>query len=218
MRINDNAIFLQRCPIGWESRLSKLSFPEKTKRRISRVTRMLHRGLSNAFSPILEKLVRENYSTASCLPCRAQLRATFKIRLCPSQHFGIYPEILRGWMKPVQLRFYERNRFASIKLPATFNCSSSNHRKYDYITNTNNKRGKKRYWRKIVRKYDLSRDIQQRTLLKIFPKFFEKNPENEIKFLFIREIMPTLHMRGAVSGTVRRTSRAIRVLRKLQTA
>lgn len=64
---------------------------EETKRKILRVTRMLHQSFQspNASSPILEKFVRENYSTASCLHCHAQLRATFKIRLCLSQHSKI---------------------------------------------------------------------------------------------------------------------------------
>lgn len=99
IRINGNTIFLQQCPIRWERTIApiKTILPGKTKRRILRVIRMLHRSFQspNASSPILEKLVRENYSTTSCLPCRAQLRATFKIRLCHSQHSKILRNFTR---------------------------------------------------------------------------------------------------------------------------
>lgn len=93
MRINGNTIFLQQCPVRWKRTIAPIEtilFGE-TKRKILRVTRMLHRSFQslNASSPILEKLIRENYFTASCLHCRAQLRATFKIRLCLSQHSKI---------------------------------------------------------------------------------------------------------------------------------
>jgi len=77
-------------------------FFKKTKGRILRVTRMLHQSFRSRklermpSSSILEKSVRENYSAASCLPCRAQLRATFKIRLCPSQHSGILRNFTRS--------------------------------------------------------------------------------------------------------------------------
>lgn len=60
--------------------------------------------------------------------------------------------------------------------------------------------------------------IFKKELLKIFPKFSEKNPENGNEFLFIRGVMPTLHVHSAVSGTVRRTTWAIQVLGKSQTA
>lgn len=48
---------------------------------------------------------RELFPSTPPLVCPAgvQVRATFKIRLCPSQHSGC-SEILRGRVKPVQLR------------------------------------------------------------------------------------------------------------------
>lgn len=60
--------------------------------------------------------------------------------------------------------------------------------------------------------------IFKKELLKTFPKFPEKNLENGNEFLFIRGVMPTLHVYDAVSGMVRRTTRAIQVLGKSQTA
>lgn len=53
-----------------------------------------------------------------------------------------------------------------------------------------------------------------------YPKFLEEDPrEVESNSLFIREVMPTLHVRAAVSGTVRRAHHgAIPVPGKSQTA
>jgi len=51
------------------------------------------------------------------------------------------------------------------------------------------------------------RGIFKKELLKIFPKFSEKNPENGNEFRFVRDVMPTLHVHGAVSGTVRDVQR-----------
>lgn len=137
------------------------------------VTWMLHQGFPNLESVFLDSGKigsRKNCSAASCLPCWAQLRATFKIRLCPSQHSG-YSEILRGRVKPAQLRFYEGTVYPN---QITFNCFPNITVRNDYNTKrrTRCQRRRKTRWR-----YDRLRNIQERAPENFSQIFREKSGE-----------------------------------------